>query len=453
MQERARDAVVAVRRNLGRSLFAAAPATSRRLGRGAAAGLVVAFLVLATIAQLLRIGVGTALDSIWAEDGPVFLQGAMQSGLWHDVTQTYAGYLVVVPRLIGEVGNLVPLRDAAAAIAIASAVVVALSGLAVWVGSAGLIRSPWLRGTLVVVTVLAPTASLESVASGAYVLWYMCFATFWLLIWRPRTDVGAVLGAIFILLTALSTPEVWFLAPLAALRLLALRDRRDGLLVGAWILGSAIQIPAYVSSNEPQVQPLWSHDIWTAFLQRVLDGAALGEAAGGTAWDHLGWAWLIFLAVFLLVALAVALPRAGTAARWLAPLAIGIGFLMFVVSVYQRAVAPEMTWPAHTHFGDGGRYTIVPALLLVSLALVLVERLEVRWRALAPWLGVAAAAILIAGVVASFDVSNDAGRGTPRWGAALDGAREECSGSTATAALVPISPPPFALSVACEDLD
>src|SRR4029077_19981470 len=235
----------------------------------------------------------------------------------------------VVPRLIGEAGGAVPLDDAPTAMAIVSGIVVGVCGIVVWVAAGSTIRNPWLRGTLAILTVLAPTASLESIDSGTYVLWFMLFASFWLLMWRPRTTTGAVLGGVFILLTGLSTPEIWFFAPLALLRLIALRDRRDALLLGGWVLGSAAQVPAYAFSNEPQVEALWSHDIWTAYLQRVLDGAALGERLGGIGWDGLGWALLIFLIAFTVVGLALGLRRVEARARWLAGLGVLIGLAMF----------------------------------------------------------------------------------------------------------------------------
>jgi hypothetical protein len=452
MRNRAAEAIERLRRNLNDSLFKAAPETVTRRPRAELALLLVSMLSLATILQLFRIGPGIALNSLWAEDGPIFLQGAIQHGLWTDLWSTYNGYLVFVPRLVGEFGALFGLRDAAAAISLLSAFVVALSGLAVWFASAAHLRSPYLRGTLVALTVLAPTASLESVDSGTYVSWYMLFAVFWLLIWRPRTTRGAALGGAFVLLTSLSTPGVWFFAPLALLRAIAIRDRRDGILVGSWAAGSAIQVAAYSLQNEKLVEPLWSHDIWTAYLQRVLDAGALGERLGGRAWEALGWPLLAALLVLAIVGLFLGLRRADAGARWLALLAVPISVAMFVVAAYQRAVGPQMRWPADVYFGAAGRYTIVPALLLASLALVLVEGAARRQPAHARWLAGATAALLIAGMAISFDLRDSATRGTPSWSDALDAAAAQCRAEGATVVTVPISPPGFALSVPCDEV-
>jgi hypothetical protein len=418
---------------------------------------VVAFLVIATLLQLLRVGPGDAIHSLWAEDGPIFFAGAIHNGFFANVFETYSGYLVVVPRLVGEVGGAVPLNDAPTAMAIAAGLVTGLCGIVVWVAASSTIRNPYLRGTLAVLTVLAPTASLESIDSGTYVLWFMLFAAFWLLLWKPRTTWGAALGGVFILLTGLSTPEIWFFAPLALLRLIAVRDRRDVLLLGGWAIGSAAQVPAYVFSNEEQISALWSHDIITAYLQRVLDGAALGEKLGGIGWDGLGWALLIFLVAFTVVGLALGLRRVEARTRWLAGLGIGIGLAMFVLTVYQRAVGPQMTWPPNMHFGNAGRYTIVPALLLVAIALAMIDQLLRRPRdewlpRLGPWLAGLTIVGLLVGLAFSFDVGESDVRGTPHWHEALESGAQQCAeAQVPTEVSVPTSPPGFGLYVPCAE--
>ena len=277
----------------------------------------------------------------------------------------------------------------------------------------------------------------------------MVFAVFWLLLWRPRTTLGALLGGAFVLLTALSNPAVLFLAPLVALRALAIDDRRDSILVGAWTLGSVTQIAAMLLQSEPQVAPLWSRDIWVAYLQRVLDGAAFGERLGGAAWEVLGWPLLIALLVLGAFGLWLGLREVRGGARWLAALALPISLALFVVAVYQRAVGPQMRWPTGDFSGAAGRYTIVSALLLVSVALVLIEGVRAGRPALGRWLAAGAAALLLAGLAISFDVRDTAARGTPPWGTALDAAAAECRAEGAIAVTVPISPPPFAMSVPC----
>jgi hypothetical protein len=455
MPEHSRARFAAFRQATRRYLFLAPPEVERRGGRARPALFAALALVALAALQLARPGPMIGIDSLWAEDGPILLERAFHGGFLETLFLPYSGYLILAPRLIGEVGGAVPLRDAAAAIAIASALVVALSGLVVWVAAAGHIRDPYLRAALVALTVLSPVASLESVADGSYVLWYMLFACFWVLLWRPRAVAGAALGGAFVLLTGLSTPGLWFFAPLAALRLLAARDRRDGLILAGYAIGAAVQVPILASNNEAAVEPQWTNDIGVSYLQRVLDGGVFGERLGGIGWDVFGWALLAVLALAALVALVFVARRSSPQVRSFAALAVGTSGLMFVASAYQRAVGTQMMWPAGTHFGDAGRYAIVPALLLASTALVAID----RWPRPLPgprgrfsWAGLVALGLVALAIGSSFYVGDPATRGTPRWTEALDDAAASCRSEDLEEVGVPISPPGFGLFVSCEKL-
>lgn len=450
-----RTRLAGLRAQLDRSLFLESPAPSWRLAGWQKAALVIAFVAVGVVLQLLRIGWSASLDSLWAEDGPIFLQASLFQGFADAVFTPYAGYLVVVPRLIGEGANLLPLEDAAAAISILSAIVVALSGLAVWFAASGHIRNPYLRGTLVALTVLTPVASLESIDSAAYVAWYMLFATFWLLLWRPRTTWGAALGALFVLATALSSPGVWFFLPVAALRALAVRDRRDLTILAAYFLGGAIQLPVLAANQGEAVDPSWTSEIWAAYVQRVVDGAAFGQELGGSLWAHLGVPFLLGLCLAAAIALVALLHRSGATGRWLAAIAIPTSLVVFAFSVYQRAVGDQMGWAAGSFNGAGGRYTIVPALLLVGAALALIEDSpwKQRRRGGLSWAGWLAALVLLVGLIGSFDERDEATRGTPAWKTALRGATATCAAEGVSEVSVATSPPSFGMLVPCARLD
>ncbi len=443
----------ALRERLSEALFPTAPAEPRG-SRGETAVVILAFAVLGVVLQLLRPGWTASLESLWAEDGPIFLQGALSQGFLDAVFTPYAGYLVLVPRLIGEGAALMPLGDAAATVSILSAAVVAVSGIAVWFAARAHIRNPWLRGTLACLVVLAPAAGLESVDSAAYVPWYMLFATFWLLLWRPATTLGAALAALFILITGLSSPGVWFFAPLAALRGFAIRDRRDLIIVGAWAAGAVSQVPVLALNQEQAVTPAWTSDIWVAYAQRVVDGALLGERLGGEAWVQLGRPFLALLLLAALAALAFLLRNSDATGRWLAAIALPTSLLLFVVSAYQRAVGSEIKWPLDVYHGAAGRYAIVPALLIVSVGLVLIDgwlrKGSPRPSRLPAWTAIAAAVLLWVGIATSFDVSDEAIRGTPPWDEALQGAAAECSAAGVEGVSVPTSPPPFGIWLECK---
>jgi hypothetical protein len=442
-----------LRAHLMASLFPDTPRGRASLGRLELATLVAALLALAVILQLARLGWSTSFNSLWAEDGSVYMQKALTHGFWHAVTTTYATYLVVVPRLIAEAASLAPLREVPAVVSILSAGVVGLSGLAVWQASAAHIRNPYLRGMLAALTVLSPVAGLEAITSAAYVPWYMLFATFWLLIWHPATTRGTVFASAFVLLTGLSTPGVLFFAPLVALRAVAARDRRDGAILASFGVGAAVQIPVLAFNQEQAVEPAWTHDIWTTYLQRVIDGAPLGLRLGGNAWEHLGWPLLIVLVLAGIVGLLAGFRRSGAGARWIAAIAILTSLTMFVITLYERAAAEQMVWPEGIYLTDkGNRYAIVPALLLVSAALVLIDSASRRRPAPGrfAWASAATVALLAVALVTSFPARNFALRGDPPWDAALEEAAKECTTEGVPEIAIQTSPPGWGIWLPCD---
>ena len=124
---------------------------------------------------------------------------------------------------------------------------------------------------------------------------------------------------------------------------------------------------------------------------------------------------------------------------------------MFVSSAYQRAVGPQIFWPHGIHFSDGGRYVIVPALLLVSAAFVLIDRVPrpagskrlpaagiARWRVL---IGLAGSFYEIRGRRRRPEVER---RGRRR--------RNLLPQRRFNRSAVPTSPPGFGVVVACDQL-
>lgn len=441
------------RRFLDRYLFAEpAPASDGGPARWEKAGVIVAFLALAVVLQLVRLGWTGSLNALWAEDGPIFLQSALTQGFFHTLGAEYSGYLVLVPRLIAALATVVPLDDAAAAVSILSALVVALSGLVVWYAAADHVRDPYLRGTLVLMTVLTPVGGLETIDSASYVSWYMLVAVFWILLWRPRTMAGAIGAGLYTAAAILSNPGAWFLLPLALLRAVAVRDRRDATIVGAYFGASAIQLVAMARSSYEAIEPVWTGKIWEVLLQRVVDGAAFGLRLGGHLWELLGWPFLIVLSVAMVAAFAVGLRNSDGRARTFAAVALPTALLMFVVSIYQRAVALPMAWPSGDYGGQAGRYAIVPVMLVLSAALVVVERQRRRDPAPArAWLPLALMGLLLVSTGASFVAADTTARGTPHWDTALDAAVARCEEGAGEAA-IPTSPAGFEMHLSCSQI-
>jgi len=447
-----RERAVAARRFLDRNLFPDPPPGRGKLGGWEKGGLILALLALAIVVQLARIGWTGSLDSLWAEDGSVFLQDALTHGFPHTLWTEYSGYLVLVPRLVGEAASALPLGDAPVVVSVLSALLVALSGLAVWYATAGHLANPYLRGTLVLLTILTPVGGLETIDSASNVSWYMLVAVFWLLLWRPRTYFGAGLAAAFIALAALSNPGIWFFLPVAALRAFAVRDGRDLTVVVAYFGAGLVQIVALARSEYEAIEPVWTSDIWTVLLQRVADGMVLGLRLGGEAWAELGWPFLIALTACLVAGLAVGLVRTDSRGRCFAALAVPIALAMFVFSVYQRAVGTPMLWAAGGWGGQAGRYAIVPVMLLISVAFVLIDRPprpRAQWTR-GDWLIAGTVALLLVSVAVSLPARELAARGTPPWNASLEVAASGCGDPEESAAFLATSPPGFGVLLPCD---
>jgi hypothetical protein len=451
MREQAKDAVGRLREYLDRSLFPTSPDGTGRLSGWEAGLVIVAFVVLAAVLQLFRLGPSTTLNSLWAEDGGVFLGGALAHGFFDSVTTPYAEYLVVTPRLIAEIGTLVPLRDAPTAMNLTTVVVIAISGLAVWFASVGHIRSPYLRTLLAALMVLSPVCTTEAVATPTNIAWYMTFAVFWLLLWRPKTTWSACLGGLMILVTGLSSPGLFFFAPVALLRAIAIRGRRDSIIVGSYVLAVVIQLYAIATSTEIIAGDKWSHNILTTFLQRVVEGSVLGLELGGETWLEWGWPFLIGIVAAVATYLVVMLLRVASN-RLFAVIAIVTSVVMFLASSYTRAVGDVMVWRSGVYNDFGGRYAIVPTLLLLSAGLALLDSYYRPAKKRLPILAIAAVVVLLVSIVTSFDVGNEPNRGGPPWDESLRAATAECETKNITEAPVSIAPPGWSVTVSCRSL-
>jgi len=118
----------------------------------------------------------------------------MRWGFLHSLATPYAGYLNTVSRLVAEPVSLMPVAWFAPAMAIGGAAISITRALIVWTASAGHIESPWLRWILVGMMALLPIVGVEMVDDVTYSIWYMLFASFWILLRRPSTLTGAVLA-------------------------------------------------------------------------------------------------------------------------------------------------------------------------------------------------------------------------------------------------------------------
>jgi hypothetical protein len=390
-------------------------------------------LAAGAVVLLLRIAGRSPVTTIWAEDRTVFLVQAL-AGPGH-LFASYAGYLQLLPRIIGQLVAFLPLPDAAAAFAISGAVIASAVALFVFHASAGHIRSGWLRGLLATAVLLLPVAPLEIADSGVNTPWYLLFALFWAALWRPRTRRGMALASLIALLAGASTPLALALAPLFIVRIAALRRVREHAVTVGFAAGLLLQLPVIASAPNSRLD------------QTATPGGVLGFVAHDVVLPALGWHldWWLQAAVgrhgaTLLVgcvlgavfgAIVITQPAR---VRLMAAAALGCGFLL-------AAAAATLSWwvtvePVHFHVEPGSRYTTLPIFLMEAAVIVAVDNVVRRGRERSrpdeqaaafggtPWTGWtrargATAAVAVLVLVLSFgwvtDFRSDNGRtgGTP----------------------------------------
>ncbi len=361
------------------TLFPAAPArpgpSRPRAARLAAVALTATAIAAGAGLLLLRQAGVPAWRTLWGEDGYTFLPQALAhpraSLLW-----PYAGYLQLVPRLIADGVVLLPLADAALAFAVAGAVLAA--GCAVFAGhaSAGHIRSPWLRAGLAAGVVLLPSAVVEVANSGVDTPWYLLFAAFWALLWRPRAPAGRVLAAGICFAAASSQLLAILLAPLVLARVLALRRWSEHAATAGWLAGITLQLA--FAAPAPELARLGPLPAALRFYgQHVLLAAVAGRQLAGLLQVASGPGAVLLATAAVAAGAAWMLARGGPRLALFAVTCLGLSLALTVTPAVVRGwvtapVSASAVWI------PGSRYTVVPILLIYSAALVAADGVLAR---------------------------------------------------------------------------
>ncbi len=425
---------------LNRNMFRDAPPTSRH-GPLWAPGVVLAGLMLVGV-QLLRLRSSAPLDSLWAEDGFAWLSGAIHHGFLDNLVTPDDGYLQTLSRLVAEPVSRLPVRWFAPAMALSGALIVAGCVAIVWRCSAAYIQTPWLRLALCALVVLAPAAGVEVFDNVTNSIWFIQFAAFWLLLWQPASFAAACGAAAILLLAALSAAGVILLFPVWLLRAVAIRDRRDAVIVAAPLIGALAQVgPLLTQTHGSLGTPTWSFSLFPAYAQRVLGGGVLGNGVAGAVWRAVGVPFEILLGAVLVVGVLAAVVGLSPRVRVLVALALALSLGVFILSGYGRGIAAFLLWPPGHSNAANARYVICPSLLLVSAGfMALDDRLAVsggpRWRNAATVVVVA----IVALALTSFTPVDHALRGTPTWSSSVTRAQARCADGQASSVALFVSP-------------
>lgn len=415
-----------------------AGAARRRTGVATVVVAVVAVVVSATRQP------GSALDSIWAEDGNRFLGAAWHAPLWRTLTMSDAGYLHLYPRVAAQVAALVPVGDAAVVMALAGALASAIAAAAVVVATEGHLPSLPARVGLGLAVALFPSAGYELAATVANSHWYLMAAAFCLVLWTPRSSLGTAVAGAGVFAAAMGDPLTLLMAPVVLARLLS-GGRGSRVVLVAFVAGIATQVPTVLGTPLQPPQPGGTPAaLLHTWVMRVPAVAVGGFAPYDNPSTTVQVASVGIVASLGIVAVLVARDRARTAAVLV--LCVAASVVAFVVPVGLRWRPTYERYPV-----AGVRYAFGPLVLVFAVGAVAADRLRERFTrgAVLFWLAWPAAVLAVC-----VPTVGDGVRRAPSYRAELLVARATCAGPAApTGVVVPVAPGPrWTLGIPCDRL-
>jgi hypothetical protein len=382
-------------------------------------------------------------NSLWAEDGRVFLTGALQDFPGTFLEQN-GGYLHVIPRAIAGIVALLPVREAAAGMAVGSAAAIALIAAFVYAASSEVLESRSARLMLGATVLLVPIPGHELLANTTNLHFYLLFACFWALVWQAETAVALGARGVVVVATALSDPISALFLPLAIVAPAYRRSGRALAVSGLFLAGLVIQFAVIADSARPERNwPFRFGALPDVFSFRVTGGLLVGDRFLGDAWAAGGRGFAYGALLIVAVVITVLLVRSDRRTIAFALIALGYAGLFFCVQLVGRGtggIDPEV----HGTRLDAARYVLLPFLLLTASIVALVDRGYARRHASRGWVWARRAALLwlVALVAVNYSVTGDRSRG-PRWDRELGAARNVCAtqGVRNVRVLVAPSPP------------
>lgn len=314
-----------------------------------------------------------AHDTVWAEDGRLFLFGAEQHGLFGATFVPYAGYLQFVPRLIaGAVVQWLPAADWALGMTAGACLVTGAIACVVFVASRDVLTSRTLRVILASVVVLLPLGPRDVLGTPTNLHSLLMWMLFWLLLFTPRTRGGAAAMSLVGLAAALSEIQAVFLLPLMILT----ARRRDGwMLVSGPAVGVAAQL--VVTLLAPRSLPSATQDSPLSIAEGYLINAVVPDLVPQSQVGPFVASGGLIVAIVILALLAgsvaVAWRSSGPRQRLAIVGAAALSVVVWTASVIDNP-ARFYDYAALSHSQLLHlwltRYGVVPGMLLIGIALI-----------------------------------------------------------------------------------
>ena len=319
-----------------------------------------------------------ARDTVWAEDGRLFLVGAEQHGLFGAAFLPYAGYLQFVPRLIaGAVVQVLPASQWALGMTAGACLAAGMIACVVFVASRDVLASRIVRAVLASVVVLIPLGPRDVLGTPTNLHSILMWMLFWLLLFSPRSRRSATVMSVIGLVAALSEIQAVFLVPLL---ILAARRRHGWLLIAGPAIGMAAQLVVTALAprslpSAPQDSPL---SIAEGYLINAVVPNALPQSLVGPFVANGGLAGAIVVLALLAGLLAIAWGHTTARQRLGILAATALSTLIWTASVVDNPASfydyATLTHSEAMHLWLT-RYGVVPAMLLFGAALLAADAL------------------------------------------------------------------------------
>jgi hypothetical protein len=333
--------------------------------------LTAAMVALGSVVYVLRRPTALSEPQLLAEDGPILLLQTLQRG-WRSFNDAYAGYLIVIPRLLAWLVSPLPIRltpvlYAWAATLFAAAVAsIVLSARIAWLLPSYTRRIVLFAGLLMLPQMPEVHATLVNT------VWWCGIGLVLLgLCDDPVTAWGKAVEAGVTVLLVLSGAAAIVTAPIALHRLWRTRSRWSLVFTGTWGACAVAQL-VILRSQDRAVGDVTgpAAQLIGVSLKRVIGPFAVSQAYVA---DHLvadryrpaAWLAVVFVSVLFVVVTAVGLPRAT------GPVVL----LLVVLSMVGGVLAMG---PLARYLPD--RYATVPTALVALVAVAAAPRHRwVQW--------------------------------------------------------------------------
>lgn len=419
------------------------PAPRRR--RWLTVAVIVGAVVVMCVLQAYRQAGIRSWNTVWAEDGATYFQQGRHLG---SVLDTYAGYLQVVPRLVGWGSTLVPLDQLARYLTVVATLVTSALAVALFLLSRPLVPSAWLRAVLALSTFLVPGVLGENLTTPTNLIWVLLFACWWALIIVPATRGRTVACSVIVAASTLSSVLSLLYVPLVALLAYKRRDRGARVVLGTYALCAVLQTVFTLTADDPEAKhTTHAGTLLSVYATRVLGSGVFGDSLVKTMWLDHGYLGT-FLALALVLALVVfLLVRTAGVHRCLGALAVA-----YSVGVYIFAIARRGTTGVELHAGqwnyNGSRFVALSLWLLLSGIVVLLSALRSSERVRNVLVAVLVVQFTVV-AIANYREVNGRSHG-PAWNEQVAAVTVWCNEHPQQATAIPITPPGWFVIMSCE---